>query len=37
MGREEGEERGERRRKESRSEYIITQNWPTLKINPCTE
>ena len=36
MGREEGEER-EGRRKESRSEYMIPQNWPTLKISPCTE
>ena len=37
MGREEGEEGGERGRKESSSEYIIPQNWPTLKISPCTE
>ena len=34
-GKEGGEERG--RREGKRVESIIPQNWPTLKISPCTE
>ena len=36
MGREEGEERGGREVKRV-ERHIVPQNWPTLKISPCTE